>query len=423
MALLAQGFSVSTNWFLVNAIPVIIIGAAIGWLLSQIAENDDNGGSTAGDTTQQGSTVGGGGDDDVDDGANGGADGGSNGDGATDNIAVISSALQDAEAATYFAAYEITSTAPNEATIVSTYTIASDADSDPPRSAITFEGDFGGSTGGILMVFNDGETSTFCSEMQCFQAPADGAGALPIPTLFDPTAFVTGAVAGSGVTVVQIADGTFGGITGPCYTVMDGQGVDAEICVGKNTLLHIEGTSPDGDFSFTLKEFREPVGTDFDLPDYPITTIPDGAGGVDTAPSGAALEMANGLVTINWDQIGAPAFYLLPDPNSDDPLCHIHNVAAVDGFLLSLQFFTVYGSAWTGQTGTFPLNCNDPASTGLCVYLDVDASGQIPQFGTGFDVTGTVTIVRLDGTGYRIILESVVFSEGYTIVGPVVIEG
>ena len=57
------------------------------------------------------------------------------------------------------------------------------------------------------------------------------------------------------------------------------------------------------------------------------------------------------------------------------------------------------------------------------MYLDVDAGGPIPQFGTGFDVSGTVTIERLDETGYRVILETVVFTEGYTIVGPLVIEG
>ena len=417
----------STNWFLVNAIPVIIIGAAIGWLFSQIAENDSSGSGTAGDTTQQGSTVGGG--DHGDDGANGGdpqADGGSGGSGATNNVAMISNALQDAQAATYFAAYEITSTAPNEATIVSTYRIASDADSDPPRSAITFEGDFGGSTGGIVMVFNDGETSTFCADMQCFQAPAGGAGALPLPTLFDPSQFISEVIAADGVNVTETGDRTFAGRVASCYMVSGGgEEVEAQICTDKvtNTVVHLEGTSEEGDFSLTLVEFREPAAADFDLPDYPIVTVPDGAGGVDTAPAGPALEMANGLVSINWDQIGAPAFYLLPDPNSDDPLYHIHNVSAVDGFLLSLQFFTVYGSAWTGQTGTFPVNCNDLASTGLCVYLDVDGSGPIPQFGTGFDVTGTVTIERLDETGYRVILESVVFTEGYTIVGPLVIEG
>ena len=47
----------TTNWFLVNAIPVIIIGAAIGWLLSQIVEDDGSGSGNGEDTTQQGSTV------------------------------------------------------------------------------------------------------------------------------------------------------------------------------------------------------------------------------------------------------------------------------------------------------------------------------------------------------------------------------
>ncbi len=418
----------TTNWFLVNAIPVIIIGAAIGWLLSQIVEDDGSGSGNGEDTTQQGSTVGGaaGGDDDGgDDGANGDdaqTDGGPNGGGATNNVAMITSAVQNPPM-TYLAVYEITSTAPNGETTSGIYRVASDVDSDPPRSAITLEGGFGGSETGTVMIVNDGEMTTFCVEMQCFQTSTGGTGALPIPTLFDPTELVTGAVAEPGVTVVQTADRTFDGITGSCYTVMDSQGVEAEICIGANTLLHLEGTSPDGDFSFTLKEFRQPSAGDFELPDYEIVTLPDGAGGVDSAPQGPALVMANGLVTIDWDQIGAPAFYLLPDPNSDDPLYHTHNVAAVDGYLLSLQFFTVYGSAWTGQTGTFPLNCNDPASTGLCVYLDVDAGGPIPQFGTGFDVSGTVTIERLDETGYRVILETVVFTEGYTIVGPLVIEG
>ena len=45
----------------------------------------------------------------------------------------------------------------------------------------------------------------------------------------------------------------------------------------------------------------------------------------------------------------------------------------VDGFFFSLELYTEWGQAWTGETGGFEISCSDPAtSTGICPYFDPD---------------------------------------------------
>lgn len=57
------------------------------------------------------------------------------------------------------------------------------------------------------------------------------------------------------------------------------------------------------------------------------------------------------------------------------------------------------------------------------MYLDVDGPGAVPVAGSNFDATGMITIVQLDESGYEVVLEDIVFSEGYVIPGPVTLTG
>jgi hypothetical protein len=138
------------------------------------------------------------------------------------------------------------------------------------------------------------------------------------------------------------------------------------------------------------------------------------------APSSAsaapAIDIAGGVVTINPDAL-APLFYAPPADGSVDPFYHLHTSPDEDGFFLSVEAYTVYGSAWTGQTGTFAIDCS-PAGTGICVHFDPDGSGPLANLGSDFLATGEITIVALGEAGFDVTLSEVAFSDGTTIPGP-----
>jgi len=93
----------------------------------------------------------------------------------------------------------------------------------------------------------------------------------------------------------------------------------------------------------------------------------------------------------------------------------IHTNPETDGFFLSLELYTVWGAGWTGQLGEFEMSCGDPAiDTGICPYFDPDGPGPDPVKGSDFATSGSVTITRLDETGYEITVNSLVFSDGTT---------
>ena len=50
-----------------------------------------------------------------------------------------------------------------------------------------------------------------------------------------------------------------------------------------------------------------------------------------------------------------------------DPFFQLHDNE--EGFYFNAELYTVYGSGWTGQTGTFALDCS---KNGICVYLVPD---------------------------------------------------
>lgn len=72
-----------------------------------------------------------------------------------------------------------------------------------------------------------------------------------------------------------------------------------------------------------------------------------------------------------------------------DPLFHIFSNDE-DIFHFAIELYTVYGPSWTGQTGTFPPDCN---VNGICIYLVPDAVN--PYWATD----GEVEINELSETG------------------------
>jgi len=97
-------------------------------------------------------------------------------------------------------------------------------------------------------------------------------------------------------------------------------------------------------------------------------------------------------VTINVGCL-APLFYAFN--SGADPFWHLHTQQ--NDIHLSLAAYTVYGPSWTGQTGTFPLECGLP--WGLCLTFDADGAGPIP---VTMWASGQITINRLDAGGYSV---------------------
>ena len=142
-----------------------------------------------------------------------------------------------------------------------------------------------------------------------------------------------------------------------------------------------------------------------------------------TTEPASAIDLEGDKVLIEWENLSSEPFYAAP-AGGDDPFYHIHTNPDVDGFFLSFELFTTgYGSEWTGETGTFDISCaSATASTGICPYFDPDGPGPLEVLGTDFDATGSMTIVRLDGAGYELVVHDLVFGDGtsfeeFTVVG------
>ena len=89
------------------------------------------------------------------------------------------------------------------------------------------------------------------------------------------------------------------------------------------------------------------------------------------------------VVTIDWDALPSEPYFAFTD--GADAFYQIHTNPETDGFYLNFEFYTVWGEAWTGELGTFPISCIDPTtSTGICVYYDPDGPGPEPVKGSDF---------------------------------------
>jgi hypothetical protein len=135
-----------------------------------------------------------------------------------------------------------------------------------------------------------------------------------------------------------------------------------------------------------------------------------------SSPPEKPISIAAGVVTIDADGI-VPLVFVPPEAGSTDPFFHIHTSPATDGFFLGIELYTVYGAAWTGQTGTFPIDCT-PAGTGICVHFDPDGPGPQRNLGADFLATGQIRIDQLTTNEFDVTLTTVAFSDGTTIPGP-----
>ena len=127
-----------------------------------------------------------------------------------------------------------------------------------------------------------------------------------------------------------------------------------------------------------------------------------------------AIDSSGDAVVINWEAIDAT--YLPNTGTPDDPFFHIHSNTDPDGFFLGIELYTIYGTGWTGETGTFDIDCG---GTGICVHLSI---GDGPEIGADFLATGQVTINQLDDAGYNVDVTGLMFSDG-TVVADLTLMG
>lgn len=157
-----------------------------------------------------------------------------------------------------------------------------------------------------------------------------------------------------------------------------------------------------------------PPDTDAPTTEAPATDPPATDAPTTVAEPVIAITPTDTGFTIEWAALGAAPFYA--EVGGGDPYFHIHNIPATDGFFFSLEMYTVYGSTWSGELGTFDIGCA-PASTGICAHFDPDGPGPLTDLGVDFLATGSVTIEQLDAEGYDIVVDELVFSDGTTITG------
>ena len=88
-----------------------------------------------------------------------------------------------------------------------------------------------------------------------------------------------------------------------------------------------------------------------------------------------------------------------------DPFFQLHDNE--EGFYFNAELYTVYGPGWTGQTGTFALDCS---KNGICVYLvPDDVNSYLANSGTvqidsllqqGGAITGPVDVTFQNASFY-----------------------
>ena len=148
----------------------------------------------------------------------------------------------------------------------------------------------------------------------------------------------------------------------------------------------------------------EPIATE-PLATEPSTTV---------VISPSALTTTDTGYSIDWSALATTPFFALSVHL--DPFFHIHTDPETDGFFLSFELYTTYGPTWTGQMGTFEINCSG-LSTGICAHFDPDGPGPLPDLGADYLAAGTVTINQLDETGYDIVVDELTFTDGTVITG------
>jgi hypothetical protein len=151
-----------------------------------------------------------------------------------------------------------------------------------------------------------------------------------------------------------------------------------------------------------------------DSPVEPATQAPVTSEPTMTSQPESAISATDTGYVIDWAALVGTPFYA--QITGADPYYHIHSTPSSDGFFFSLELYTVYGSAWTGELGTFSIGCS-ATSTGICAHFDPDGPGPLTDLGADFRATGSVTINQLDAGGYDVIVNELAFSDGTTITG------
>ena len=139
-----------------------------------------------------------------------------------------------------------------------------------------------------------------------------------------------------------------------------------------------------------------------------------------TAPPPPAITSDGGEYTITWSSLPSTPFYSPPAEGSPDPFFHIHTNPSVDGFFLSFEMYTSgYGALWTGELGEVEIHCYEPVpgpnSTGICPHF-VPPGGSA-DLNADFMAMGSITINQLDESGYDIVVNELIFTDGSYIVG------
>jgi hypothetical protein len=124
-------------------------------------------------------------------------------------------------------------------------------------------------------------------------------------------------------------------------------------------------------------------------------------------PAGPPITLSDpddaGVVTIGIDSAQLePLFFEFNEQNASDPFWHIHTDQT--DLYVGIELYTVYGAGWTGQLGTFALDCG---ASGICVYVDPDGAG--PAGALGPASAGSIVITQLDDAGYDVTLTGVSF--------------
>ena len=139
-----------------------------------------------------------------------------------------------------------------------------------------------------------------------------------------------------------------------------------------------------------------------------------------TVIGSAALSVNGDVYTINWNALVGPVVF--SPPFGPDPYYLVHTSPPHDGFFFSIEAYTTYGPDWTGQLGTFAIECTS-TGTGICVHFDPDGNGPMPDLGADYLVTGTAEILQANSDNFVATLSDIVFSDGSTIPGPFTISG
>ncbi|WKZ83125.1 MAG: hypothetical protein QY307_02415 [Acidimicrobiia bacterium] len=145
------------------------------------------------------------------------------------------------------------------------------------------------------------------------------------------------------------------------------------------------------------------------------TTTTEAASG-----EGALVQNPDGSYTVDWSALSGPISYIPPQGGSSDPFYHVHNDPDTDGFFLSIEAYTVYGPGWTGELGTFDIDCSS-AGTGICVYFDADGPGPIPVSGADGSASGEIEFTILETDRFEATVSNLTFGDGTTIPGPFVV--